>query len=70
MKFFVSLFRFIGWLSVLSYLICYSLEYRDWEDFAMAAAIISFTAMLVVKLYWFYQLNLQSNTPQKESAGN
>ncbi len=57
MKFFISIFRFTGLVGILGYVIFYNLNFSHWDNFLLVIGIGSFVAMLVLKFYWFYQLN-------------
>ena len=61
MKFFISIFRFTGLVSILGYVIFYNLNFSYWDNFLLVIAIGSFAAMLALKFYWFYQLNYVKN---------
>ena len=56
MKFFISILRFTGLVSILGCSILYNLNFSCWNYFLLFIAIGSFVAMLALKFYWFYQL--------------
>lgn len=57
MKFFISIFRFTGLVSILGYVIFFNLNFSYWDNFLLVVAIGSFVAILALKFYWFYQLH-------------
>lgn len=65
MKFISGFFSFITINSFMCFMVSELLEYRQMASILLVLAIISFAAILFLKLYRFFLMyNLKKNTPE------
>ncbi len=66
MNLFISFFRFIGLAAILAYCILYYLHDNYWGNVPLFISLSSFVIMAILKVYWYYQLNLLKKRQKQE----